>query len=375
MESYRKFIHMFNRGKIYISKKVDIYDYLESDDEDALIEILEKENIANYAADEFKDEFIERLNNDLEILLKIQSLWKHIKDDPKLDRFISELKSNSYLGKNKLIVFTESKETGQHLYKNLNDEFGDEALFYCSDGGLYQGGGISVATARELIKENFDPNNSKQKDHVRILITTDVLAEGENLHRSNIVINYDLPWNPTRVLQRVGRVNRVGTEHKKIYVYNFFPTAQSDEHLGLEANIKAKIQAFHDTLGEDARYITEEEIISTHELFGDALFKKLNDKTSYEGEEEADTESKYLKILRDIRDNSPELFEKIKRLPKKARSSRKINNDIVGALHAVPLLITFFRKANLKKFLLCAGEEPKELGFFEAVPFFECKPD
>lgn len=369
VDSYEKFIYMRSRGTVYISKKVDIYDYLESDNEHALIEILEKENISNYKTEEFRDEFIEHLNFDLNVLLEIQSLWKHIKDDPKLETFAADLKTNPYLRGNRLIVFTESKETGQYLYERLNKEFGDEVLFYCSGGGLYQGGGISVPAARDSIKENFDPNHSCRKNDVRILIATDVLAEGENLHRSNTIINYDLPWNPMRVLQRVGRVNRVGTEHKKICVFNFFPTAQSDEHLGLEANIKAKIQAFHDTLGEDAKYITEEEILSTHELFGDALFEKLNDKTSYEGEREADTTSKYLEILRDIRDKKPELFEKIKRLPKKARSSRKINRLETNRL------ITFFRKGNLKKFLLTGGDEPKELGFFEAVPFFECEPD
>lgn len=56
------------------------------------------------------------------------------------------------------------------------------------------------------------------KDKFDILITTDVLAEGINLHRSNVIINYDLPWNPTKIMQRVGRINRVGTAFDRIYV-------------------------------------------------------------------------------------------------------------------------------------------------------------
>ena len=87
-------------------------------------------------------------------------------------------------------------------------------------------------------------------------------------------------------MQRVGRVNRVGTKHKVINIFNFFPTAQSDMHLGLEANIKAKIQAFHDTLGEDSRYLTEEEEVSTHELFGDFIYRRLSDKKTFQGEDE-----------------------------------------------------------------------------------------
>ena len=71
-----------------------------------------------------------------------------------------------------------------------------------------------------------------------------------------------------------------------IYIFNFFPTSQSDEHLGLENNIKAKIQAFHETLGEDARYLSDEEELSSHELFGDRLYKKLSSKESLESESE-----------------------------------------------------------------------------------------
>jgi len=224
-------------------------------------------------------------------------------------------------------------------------------LFYSSNGGLLSDGRKPVPVARDLIKENYDPTCKVQNDELRILISTDILAEGINLHRSNIIINYDLPWNPTKVLQRVGRVNRVGTEHKNIYIFNFFPTDQSERHIGLEDNIKAKIQAFHDTLGEDARYLTEEEIVSSHELFGDSLYKRLTSKKTYQGDDDGEgrSELEYLKFIRDIRDNEPGLFEKIKLLPKKARSAR--DNDAES-----DLLLTFFRKGKLKKFFISGHE-------------------
>src|SRR5690606_33380871 len=104
---------------------------------------------------------------------------------------------------------------------------------FSSGGGMVNGAGISKPIARALIRENYDPREKNRQDDIRILISTDVLAEGVNLHRSNIVINYDLPWNPTRVLQRVGRVNRVGTAHPDVYIFNSFPTAQSSRHLSL----------------------------------------------------------------------------------------------------------------------------------------------
>jgi superfamily II DNA/RNA helicase len=242
-------------------------------------------------------------------------------------------------------------------------------MFFSSGGGLHNGVERTIPIARDIIKENYDPNQKRQKDDIRILITTDVLAEGINLHRSNIVINYDLPWNPTRVLQRVGRVNRIGTPHDKIHVFNFFPTAQSDAHLGLEANIKAKIQAFHDTLGEDAKYLTEEEEVSTHELFGDHLYRKLNDKKNLEGEDEGErSELEYLQKIRDIRDKEPDLFEKIKRLPRKARSCRRFVETVQDGV------ITFFRKGKLKKFCLADPSTVKEVTFFEAADLFDCQP-
>ena len=104
---------------------------------------------------------------------------------------------------------------------------------------------------RKLIRKNFDPTVRKeiQSNEYRILVTTDVLAEGMNLHRSNVIINYDLPWNPTKIMQRVGRVNRVGTEHNEIYVFNFFPTSKSNEQMSLEENIMTKMQMFHGYVG------------------------------------------------------------------------------------------------------------------------------
>lgn len=370
VESYEKFTGMLEEGTVLISKKVNVYDLLDEDDEEKIQQLIEQEKVEKYDAEEFRPQFIENLKADLKLIKEIRGLWGKIDSDPKLDSFINELKVNRELKGKKVIIFTESRETGDYLYENLNKHFSAKVLFYSSQGGRHSGEKKTVSIARNIIKENFDPTHKIKDDSIRILVSTEVLAEGVNLHRSNIIINYDLPWNPTRVLQRVGRVNRVGTEHSNIYIFNFFPTDQSDLHIGLEENIKAKIQAFHDTLGEDARYLTEEEIISSHELFGDTLYKRLASKKTYQGEEDeaGRSELEYLKFIRDIRDTRPDLFEKIKHLPKKARSARE--NEV-----ELEQLLTFFRKGQLKKFFICDGEAARELTFFEAVDFFRCKPD
>ena len=369
VKSYEDFIEMFKSGRVLISKIINVYDLIDEDDEEKIQKLIEEEKVEEYQSSEFTHDFEQALENDLKLLKIIQILWEPIEDDPKLRKFIKELENGGKLYKKKILIFSESLETGEYLFRNLKEKFGGQVLFFSSQGGLVEDERLVKTEARKKITNNYDPRAREPEDEINILISTDVLAEGVNLHRSYSIINYDLPWNPTRVLQRVGRVNRVGTENEEVHIYNFFPTDESDEHLGLEANIKSKIQAFHDTLGEDARYLTDEEVVSSHELFGDTLYKKLTSKNTYQQEDEDyKSELEFLKFIRDIRDNDPYLFEKVKRLPKKARSGKSDSYDSDG-------LITFFRKGKLKKFMFTDGKKAEEVPFFDAVNIFKCEPE
>lgn len=367
--SYNKFIGMYEDGTVYISKKVNVYELLDNDDIETLEQYVEEEKAQKYDASDFKDNFLDDLKHDLKVLRRIDELWRDIEEDPKLDQLVKDLKSNIILKNKKLIIFSESMETGDYLCKKLQLEFPGQVISFSSHGGQYQKQGNNVncapATARDMIKENFDPNNKNQQNDIRILITTDILAEGINLHRANILINYDLPWNPTRVLQRAGRINRLGTTHPNIFIFNFFPTTHADLHLGLEINITNKIQMFHDILGEDAKYLSDGEVIGSQELFD-----TLNNKKAYTGEEkEVDSELKYLEIMRNIRDEQPELFNKIKQLPKKARSGSRKQGLISDQL------VSFFRLGKLKKFYYNQAGLSEEITFFDAAHFLECQPE
>jgi superfamily II DNA or RNA helicase/HKD family nuclease len=367
IESYEKFISMYEAGTIYISKDVDVYDLLANDDLDVLDRLVEDEKARKYPAKDFRGDYINDLKHDLQLLRAIETLWNTVDEDPKLEAFTAALKDDPALYDRKIILFTESKETGEYLFNHINQRYPGRVLFFCSAGGL---SGTPPVThnptlAREKIKAAFDPNHKEQDDRLRILITTDILSEGINLHRGNVIINYDLPWNPTRLLQRAGRVNRLGTEHPDIFIYNFFPTTQSDFHLGLEANITNKIQLFHDILGEDARYLSDGEEFGSRELF-----ETLNRKQAYTGEdEEGDSELKYLEMIRTLRDENPEFFERIKRLPKKARSGRQVD-----ALTA-DQLVSFFRIGPLKKFYCNQAGNSAEITFFDAVNLLACDPE
>ena len=219
---------------------------------------LDSDKAKKYPTKDFRDDLKKDLENDLQILKEIEELWSGIKRDPKLLSFVDILSSRPILKKNKLIVFTESKETADYLAKNLEQTLPNQVLAFS--------GGSSVVI-REKVIENFDARARFPKDDYRILITTEVLAEGVNLHRSNTVINYDIPWNPTRLMQRVGRINRVDTKFDKIYTFNFFPTEQSNDQIKLKEAAEAKIQAFITLLGADAQLLTEGEAIESHELF------------------------------------------------------------------------------------------------------------
>lgn len=276
----------------------------------------------------------------------------YLNDDPKLSKFEKNLYHDERL-QNKIIVFTESKETAEYVSDKLNAIFDNKVLCFT---------GSSDASLRRTVIENFDARARIQKDEYRILITTDILAEGVNLHRANVIINYDIPWNPTKMMQRVGRVQRVGSKFKEVFIYNFFPTVEINEGIGLEEAAEAKINAFIQMLGADAKLLTEEETITGHELF-----EKLNSRKTIIGEEEEeDSELSYLSKLREIRDENPELFNKIKNLPKKTRSAKKSEKD--G-------LLTFVRKGKLKKIYFNDKNEITELDLFKAADLLECKPD
>ena len=371
IKSYENFIKTYNNGEVYIGRQ-DIFEILENDDDDRLDALIIEGKIKNYNANEFQSTFLQDLQDDLEVLKKIASLWKDINDDPKLDALLSQLKQSNELKDNKIIIFSEAKETTDYLYDNLSKHFPKQVISLSSEGGMFDGVKHNYTSAKKLIDESYDPMSKLKTDNaLRILITTDILSEGVNMHRSNVVLNYDLPWNPTKVLQRVGRVNRIGTKHSKIYIFNFFPTSHADEHLGLEANIVAKINAFHSALGEDARYLyVEEEELTQHGLtgqysVGEKIYQGLQ--SPLELEKEENSMLGYIKLLRDIRDKKPDLFEKIKELPKKIVRTQAQTTGYESEL------ITFFRKNTLKRFI-CSTQDGKtrDLTFMEAVSKFSC---
>lgn len=354
IKSYRRYIEEYEKGFVYVSRDYSqkIFDLLDIENFDLIDKLIEEDRAKKYDASEFEDSLIEDLKSDLSVLEMIKELWEKITIDPKLETFKGLLKTDNTLKKSKILVFTEAKETAEYLSDQLNKED------FASDGIRYFSGSGGTTNRNEIIS-NFDASAHNQKDDFRILITTEVLSEGVNLNRSNVVINYDIPWNPVRMMQRVGRINRVAKKlpYNTIYTYNFFPTGNIEEEIGLESAAEAKIEAFIEMLGDDAPLLLDEEVKS-HE----SLFKKLNSKETIVGEEEDDKELEYLQEIRKIRDENKDFFNKIKKIPKKARSCK--NSEFDG-------VITFFRRGDMRKFYLNKAGMPEEVDFVNVAGYLK----
>lgn len=349
-------VKMFENNRIYIAPKLNVNEFINDDNEQVLISTLEESTdpnlIRQFTRDDFKPGFIEGLMRDQEVLDHLVLMWDKVTADPKLDELIAKLKgeffSKAINDNSRLVLFSESKETTQYLYEELKKRGFTKLLAVDSS---------NVNDLVEVITENFDANYNKmlQKDDYNIIITTEVLAEGVNLHRSNVIVNYDIPWNATRLMQRIGRVNRVGTKSARIYIYNFFPTTQTDNEIDLNKKAFVKLQGFHSALGEDSQIYTDDE---EYNSFG--LFERIP-------EEDRDERLIFLSELRKFKEQNPEQFRKIENMPKRARAGRKEKTRTEST-------IAYLKNNRRDSFYYCQGENTSsELTFIEAARIFEAK--
>ena len=305
-------IKMFENGRVYIAPNLKVSDYLIEDREDELILLISSlkatdPTIEICTPEDFLPGFLKSLQKDYKILAELISKWDLVKEDPKFEEFLRQLKNELFDKKKnpqqKLVIFSESKETTDYLLHELKKHDYNDVLEVNSKN---RGQLVSV------IRENFDANipRDQYRSDFNIIISTEVLAEGVNLHRSNIIVNYDTPWNSTRLMQRIGRVNRIGTL-APVHIYNFFPTAKVNTDIDLEKRAIMKLQAFHSALGEDSQIYSIEEETGTFGLFDKNI------------QEEKDERLAYLMELRKFKDENPILFRKIKNMPLRARVGRK----------------------------------------------------
>ncbi|BDX37689.1 ATP-dependent helicase [Tenuifilaceae bacterium CYCD] len=355
MLATKAMVTMFENGKIYIAPNLPVSDMINDGKEEELLNLIieksmEDPTIEICEPDDFEYNFLPGLKNDYELLKDLNNDWKKITEDPKLEVFVGYLK-NTLLSKkinpqSKLVVFSESKETTDYLFKELTKQVNYRILSVDSD---------SRKDKMPIIRQNFDANllKAEQKDDFDIILSTEVLAEGINLHRSNVIVNYDTPWNSTRLMQRIGRVNRIGSTADEVFVYNFYPTAKVNNDIELEKKAIMKLQAFHAALGEDSQIYSPDEETETFGLFDKQM------------EEEKDEKLTYLMMIRDIKEKNPTLFKQIKNMPLRARVGRK-NAILKNGT------ICFIKDEKRDAFIYVKpNNETEELTFLETVRQFE----
>lgn len=272
-------------------------------------------NTEVYEVDNFdrKQEFLDDINNDIELFEKIQRRLKELKlveNDPKQEEIIQKIKALLVQEPNrKIILFSEYVDTIQHLEDRFRKEFGNEVLI-CD-------GKVSKELSKVLNSDFNAQYKGSQTNHFKILLTSDKLSEGFNLNRAGVIINYDIPWNPTRVIQRVGRINRIGSKvFDELYILNFFPSLRGSDIVKSREIAQQKMFLIHNALGEDAKIFDEEE-----EPTPAALGVKINSNPEEEGE--INTITKIRNLYADLEKKYPEIIEKIGKLPPRIKTAKK----------------------------------------------------
>ena len=319
--------------KIYILDLGQIEKYLEDYSEKIRSGDYPK-NHKVYKVDGFryKDDFIAHIKADLILfdnILKELSALDLVKNDPKTDCLLKHVKDilkqkpNAGEPKRKIIIFSEYVDTVKYLSPRLKKHFGERLLVVTGD-----------LTSKRIsqINENFDASFDEQEDKYDILLSSDRISEGFNLNRAGIVVNYDIPWNPVRVIQRVGRINRISKKvFSDLYIANFFPTEKGAELVKSREIAANKMFLIHSALGEDSKIFDIDE-----EPSPSGLFQKIQQNPDKLEEESFHT--KAMKKFMEIKKENPQLIEDLKNYPSRIKTAKKFKENE---------LLVFFKKGRL----------------------------
>ena len=314
-------------GLIPIYKKgflPDVEDFIENEDDQKDIQKFEdlpeldkfkEKGLWFIKKEEIDDQFYKDLITDIETLEDLKKAWevkinKNFKD-PKFIKFENKLKEElSRSDKRKVLIFSEFADTANYIYKKLHEN--NYKVF------KYTSAESSKKENKNIIKKNFDASSDEKEDKYNVLVATDTIAEGYNLNRAGTIINYDIPYNPTKVIQRIGRINRINRKvYNELFIYNFFPTDTGESEVNIKKRTRVKISMCKAIFGDDTKVLTEDENLNTF------FIEELNSVLSETG----NPETEYENLIYNIRDNEPELLSAIRDLPQRSRVMRNISTS------------------------------------------------
>lgn len=350
------------RRKIPVFKKGNLPDvsafYDTSDDGmEEIEELFEKYEARGFFEIDMKyvkDSFVTDVKADVQLLKNLQEQWfgkdNMIKSDPKLDSFIRIVRKQMKNDPNrKLVVFSEFADTVNYLGKALVNA-GLPAMKYTSAD--------ATSANKDLIRANFDAGlkPALQQNDFCILVATDAISEGYNLHRAGAIFNYDIPYNPTRVIQRIGRINRINKKvFDQLYIYNYFPTDVGEAETRTKEISTLKMAMIHAIMGEDTKALTKEEDL--HAYFKERYRKELS------RNEEESWDTPYRKLLNSLK--GTDVYNNALELPHRARTARRVDKPKKGVL-------MFGRKGDDFVFKIGdASNPPAMISAEEAISLFE----
>ncbi|MEO6666363.1 MAG: helicase-related protein, partial [Nitrospiria bacterium] len=335
-------------------------DHLE---ETVLIEELRKVSGRYAAADFTLDLLTEHIENDIRTLTRLISLVEPI--TPEKDAKLLTLKARfakKPLSVGKKLIFTQYADTARYLFENLNPggERDDIDVIFSGDKSK------AKIVGRFAPKANKEYHRAAGESELNTVIATDVLAEGLNLQDCDKVVNYDLHWNPVRLIQRFGRIDRIGSDHDVIYGFNFLPELELERQLGLRQILANRIQEIHDTVGEDAAILDTSEQLNEEAMY--AIYEKTGQLGLFEEkEDELIDVSEAEEIIRQLRQDRPAEFERIANLRDGIRTGR--SSDSKGTY-------VFCQAGRYQKlyFLNPAGETVSQ-DVVQILTALKCSPD
>lgn len=310
---HEAFLTSLENGIIPAGK--DAQKILYGSDQYSEVELIEAlENVAQqYDAENFDLKHLKQhIEHDLGVLSYIFSLVNENEIPPEKDDKLQTLKkklTEEPLNNGKVLIFSESAETVDYLFNNINPK-DDKSIRKASTGDANKNALVNRFSPRAN-----DYTLKPSETEINMMIATDVLAEGLNMQDCDKIINYDLHWNPVKLIQRFGRIDRIGSTHDEIFGFNFLPETDLDRNLNLHEIVHNRIQDIHDTIGEDAKILDDSEQINEDEMYAIyekdvkhlALFEENLEKESVsfnEAEEE----------LRKLKESDPDKFEEIRSL-------------------------------------------------------------
>jgi superfamily II DNA or RNA helicase len=350
-------LEMFAQDKVLIVPEIDIGSWLDQGREldDIITRLVDERGYTEgdfvYRATDFDPVFLDMLRADKAIFAALLTKWNAVTADPKLDVFLNALQSRLTAQPDnpsgKLVIFSESLDTVDYLKDQLSARLNRNDILAISSGNRVR--------LTDAIRRSFDANlpAAEQENRYNIILSTDVLSEGINLHRSNTVVHYDTPWNVARMMQRIGRVNRIGSTASSIRNFTFYPSDQGNREIGLYENALIKMQGFQSALGEDVQIFSRDEIVKQFKLFDSEV------------EDDVDETLALLREVREFFHKYPSDYKRIKNLPLKSRCIRAGEKT-----HSV----AFIKADGRVQFYDIAAASPKPIAFLEAVKYLRAAP-